>query len=82
MRKIAHNRQNFTVKKRNFFVFDRIWLTFKLDLKIVESKFPIDFQGRSQKKSKVTFFTRFQYFCDALYYDFLFANNIVILIKI
>ena len=43
MCKIAHNRQNFTVKKHNFFVFDRIWLKFKLDLNIVESKFPIDF---------------------------------------
>ena len=56
MRKIAHNHQNFTIKKRNFFVFDRIWLKFKLDLNIIESKFPIDFQGRSTKKSKVTFF--------------------------
>ena len=68
MRKIAQNRQNFTVKKRNFFAFDRIWLEFKLDLTIVESKFPIDFEGSSTKKSKVTFFTRFQYFCEALYY--------------
>ena len=55
MRKIAQNRQNFTVKKRNFFVFRRIRLEFKLDLNI-ESKIPIDFQGRSTKKSKVTFF--------------------------
>ena len=44
--------------------------------------FPIDFQGRSTKTSKVFFFTRFQYFCDALYYDFWFAKNIVILIEI
>ena len=80
MRKIAQNRQNFTVKKRNFFVSGRIRLEFKLDLNIVESKFPIDFQGRSTKKSKVTFFTRYQYFCDALYIDFWFAKNIVILI--
>ena len=58
MRKIAHNRQNFTVKKRNFFVFDRIWLKFKLDLNIVESKFPIDFQGRSTKKIKSYVFLR------------------------
>ena len=71
MRKMAQNRQNFTVKKRNFFVPGRIRLEFKLDLNIVESKFPINFQGRSTKKSKVTFFfTRFQYFCDALYIDF------------
>ena len=55
MRKIAHNYQNFTVKSY-FFVFVRIWLKFKLDLNIVECKFPIDFQGGSTKKSKVTFF--------------------------
>ena len=79
MRKMAQNRQNFTVKKRDFFS-GRIRLEFKLDLNIVESKFPIDFQDHSNKKSKVMFFTRFQYFCDALYKDFWFVKNIVILI--
>ena len=46
MREIAQNRpksSKFHRKKRNFFVIDPIGLKFKLDLNIVESKFPIDF---------------------------------------
>ena len=70
MRKMAkncQNRQNFTVKKRNFFIFDSIGLKFKLDLiNIVKSKFPIDFQHPNTKFTKVTFFTKSGYFCDAI----------------
>ena len=62
MREIAKNRPKSSKfhrkKKRNFFVIDPIGLKFKLDLNIVESKFPIDFQGPSTEKSKVTFFLR------------------------
>ena len=56
MREIAKNRQNFTVKKRNFLVLDPIMLEFKLDLDNIDGLFPIDFQHPRTKKSKVTFF--------------------------
>ena len=69
-RKIAkndQNHQNFTVKKRNFFIYDSIGLKFELDLNIIESKFPIDFQHPSTKFTKLTFFfTKSGYFCDAV----------------
>ena len=60
MHEIAQNRPKSSKfhhkKKRNFFVIDPIGLKFKLDLNIIESKFPIDFQGPSTEKSKVTCF--------------------------
>ena len=56
MHEIAKNRQNFTVKKRNFFVLDPIMLEFKLDLDNIDGLFPIDFQHPRTEKSKVTFF--------------------------
>ena len=62
MRKIGQNRQNFTVKKRKFFVSGRIRLEFKLDLNIVESKFAIDFQGLHQKIKNYVFLRGFSIF--------------------
>ena len=65
MRKIAKKRQNFAVKKCNFFVLDPIMLKFKLDLDNIDGLFPIDFQHPRTKNSKVTlFFTKSGYFCD------------------
>ena len=55
MRKIAQNRPNFTVKNV-FFVSGCIRLELKLNLNIVESMFPIEFQGRSTKNPKLRFY--------------------------
>ena len=50
-------------KNHNFLFLIRLKLEFKLDLNIIESKFPIDFQGPTTKK-----FTKIGYFCDAIPY--------------
>ena len=80
MRKIAQNHQNFTVKKNVTFLFlvGLGWNSNSI-LTLLKTSFLWIFKAVAPKK-KLRFFTRFQYFCDALYKDFGFAKNIVILI--
>ena len=63
MRKMAKNRQNFTVKKKhNFFILDSIWLKFKLDLNIIKTTFLLIFSILGLKKQKLRFFNKIRVF--------------------
>ena len=82
MRKIAQNCKKFHRKKVTFLFL--IWFGWnsKSILTLLKASFLLIFKAVAPKNQKLRFFMRFQYFCDALYYDFWFAKNIVILIEI